>query len=225
MKEVFKPYFRIWVICFALFNVSAFLIPRTVKGNFWIAYIFINLALIGQLYCVKRALNAETLQNLFYNIPIITIGRTGALIMLIFGIAAMAIPAIPDWLAVIVCMLVLGFTAVAVISTSSVSEEVGRIDEKIKKNTMFIKQLLADSYMLVQKAETDNKEIVNQVYNALRYSDPVSCEMLNPIEAQITVKFNEFSDAVINGNNTTENLGRELLILISDRNTKCRLFK
>ena len=51
-------------------------------GAFWTGYIFITLAFIGQLVCSYFALKAESLQKMFYNIPLITISYTGLIVML-----------------------------------------------------------------------------------------------------------------------------------------------
>lgn len=70
------------------------------------------------------------------------------------------------------------------------------------------------------------KTLANEVYEAIRYSDPMSIEALAGAEAQITVKFKEFSDAVIDDDyELSKALEKELLILIEDRNNKCKLLK
>ena len=54
----------------------------------------------------------------------------------------------------------------------------------------------------------------------------MSNEALSSIESQITIKFNEFSNAVIEDNKpTAKAIGNELIILVNDRNTKCKLSK
>ena len=79
MNKRIRTYAVIWAILFALFNVISFVAPNEIAGAnkfvgaFWNGYIFITLAFIGQLVCSYFAFKAESLQKMFYNIPLITI--------------------------------------------------------------------------------------------------------------------------------------------------------
>ena len=77
------------------------------------------------------------------------------------------------------------------------------------------------------RAKSDEtKAIAKKVYEAIRYSDPMSNEALSSVESQITIKFNEFSNALIEDNKSlAETLGNELIILVNDRNKKCKILK
>ena len=91
---------------------------------------------------------------------------------------------------------------------------------------MFIKKLTADATNLMSKAQTkEAKEIIKKVYEIIRYSDPVSNDALSSIESQITVRFKEFENAICENSEKATSLGEELIILIEDRNTKCKLLK
>ena len=63
-------------------------------------------------------------------------------------------------------------------------------------------------------------------YEAVRYSDPMSHDALSSVESQITVKFAELSEAVKtdDANKVTE-IANEIIILVGDRNKKCKLLK
>ena len=226
MKKTFKSYIGVWAICLVLFNVIAFVVPNEMKSNFWVGYIFITLAFVGQLFCASISFKSENAQKFFYNFPLISISFIGTLIMLIIGGLTMAISAVPVWVEIVLCLMVLAFTAIAIINASVASETVSNIDSKIKAQTLFIKMLIADATTLMSKTQTTQaKEITKKVYEKLRYSDPVSNDALNSIESQITIKFKEFEGAIIENSQNAISLGEELIILIDDRNTKCKLLK
>lgn len=63
------------------------------------------------------------------------------------------------------------------------------------------------------------------MFEAVRYSDPMSNDALAGVESQITLKFNELSEAVSGGADNVKNIADELVILIGDRNKKCKLLK
>ena len=62
------------------------------------------------------------------------------------------------------------------------------------------------------------------MYEALRYSDPVSAPDLSEVEREFAEKFKVFSGAVEEDNEASEKAG-ELLALIDLRNKKCKLLK
>lgn len=233
MKKSFKVYAIIWAILFALFNVICFVTPGEAAGMskyggaFWVGYIFITLAFIGQLICTYFAFNPDNLQKLFYNIPLITISYIGLIIILVVGGLAMAVPNLPNWVGIIVCLLVLAFTAIAVITAKAAGTVVSNIDEKIKTNTAFIKELTVEAQNLTSRAKAPMlKKLCTKVYEALRYSDPMSHENLSDIENRIKEEFSAFTDAVLSDNlDNTESSANELINLINERNSKFKVVK
>lgn len=233
MNKKMKYYSAIWLIALVIFNVIAFITPSAVDGvskydaSFWNGYGFITLAFIGQLACAYKAFKADNLQKLFYNVSLISISYTGLIVMLVVGILCMAIPQVPYWIGVIACVLVLGFTAIAVIKANAAIEIVEKIDEKIKEQTFFIKSLTVDADGIVALAKTtEMKACAKSVYEAIRYSDPMANAALANVEAQIATKFEDFSKAVNEDNITVaKDIANELLLLIHNRNQKCKLLK
>ncbi|MBR1811271.1 MAG: hypothetical protein IJ766_06450 [Clostridia bacterium] len=233
MNKRMKYYGAAWLIAFGIFNVIAFVAPGVdptlskFNAAFWIGYVSIAVAFIGQLICALIALKEENNQKLFYNISLISVSYTGLIVMLLIGALCMAIPGLPYWVGIIACVLVLGFTAISVIKASAAIDEVNRIDKKIKEQTFFIKALTVDADQLVVSAKTPElKEQAKKIYDAIRYSDPMSNPALSGIEDQISEKFAAFSAAVNKGDaDSAKTTADELLLLIHNRNQKCKLLK
>lgn len=232
MNKKFKYYALIWAILLAVFNVICFITPDETAGMskfggaFWAGYIFITIAFIGQLVCAYIALKTDDKTKLFYNIPIIRVSYTGLILTLVFGALCMAIPNLPNWVGIIVCVLVLAFTAIAVIKAKAASDVVENIDKKVKAQTLFVKSITVDAESLLARAATpEAKDACKKVFEAVRYSDPMSNDALAGVESQITLKFNELSEAVSGGADNVKNIADELVILIGDRNKKCKLLK
>ena len=233
MKKIFNSYIIIWAILLALFNVVAFVSPAEAGGlskfggAFWSGYIFITLAFLGQLAVSYLAFQAENNEKLFLNLPLVTISYTGLILTIVFGALCMAAPNLPNWVGIILCFAILAFNAIAVVKAKLAGEAVENVDKKIKTKTFFIKSLTVDAETLMAKATSDvAKAECKKVYEAIRYSDPMSDEALSSAEMSITLKFNELSDAVEKGDDEkiTE-LSKEVMILIEDRNKKCKLLK
>ncbi len=232
MKKGIKFYAPCWAIELAVFNVITFAVPITVNVNkftpsFWIGYAFITIMFIAQLACSILFFKQDTKEKRFLNIPVINLSYTALLVSIIVGAVAMAVPFVPYWVGIILDILIVAFYAIAIISSKAAADTIENIDKKVKTQTFFIKSLTVDAETLLSRAKSDEtKAIAKKVYEAIRYSDPMSNETLSSVESQITVKFNEFSNAVMEDNNPlAKTLGNELIILVNDRNKKCKLSK
>ena len=105
--------------------------------------------------------------------------------------------------------------------------EVERIDQKIETQTAFIKSLIVDAESLAARAKSETiKAECKKVYEAIRYSDPMSHAELATIESEIAHQFSLFIDAV-KADDTEKALviATEICLLINDRNKKCKSLK
>lgn len=231
MKKNFKYYALIWIILLAAFNAVIFFVRPIIPGyvmnydaRFWIAWAFILVAFVGNLACAYFAFKAENLKKMFYHLTLITVSRSALIAMLVAGCVLMLIPICPAWISAIVCILLLAFNAIAVMKAGWAADAVGKIDEKLKTQTSYIKNLIVDAERLLARAKSDAVKVeCKKVYETVRYSDPISNEALSAIEAKITVKMDEMSTAIdIDDVDKVKSIADELLIFLEDRNNKCR---
>lgn len=233
MKKYFKYYGICWAIALAVFNVITFVATNEIVGlasvgsSFWVGYAFITIAFIGNLICSFLFFKEENKSKMFLNIPIIQLAYSALIVSLIVGAVAMAVPQIPYWIGVIVDVLVLAFYAIAIVKASAAANIVHDVEQKVKAQTFFIKSLTVDADSLMARANNDEvKAETKKVYEAIRYSDPMSNDALASIENQIQNEFNAFADAVkSNDIDIAKSSSNELVILINDRNKKCKLLK
>lgn len=233
MKKTFNYYGICWLIALSVFNIITFVTPNEIagvskfNGAFWAGYIFITIAFVGQLGCAYKAFKAEKLKKMFYNIPLISVSYTGLIAMLVVGTICMAVPFIPYWIGIIACLLVLALSAISVIKATVAADTVSEIDEKIKVQTQFIKLLTADAEHLMSSSKTaELKAEVKKVYEAIRYSDPMSNEALSDVEGQIQSEFTFFSQAIKSEDlDLAKSVSGELLNLIDGRNKNCKILK
>ena len=222
-----------WLLFLGLFNVVAFVTPNEYNGiskfnaGFWVAYVFITVAFIGQLACAYYIFNVKKTLKPFYSIPVLAASITSLVLITLVGSLFMAIIVLPPWIGIIVCSIVLVLNIVYVAKSAVAVEMVADIDKKIKVKTIFIKLLTADAETLVAKAESEElAAIAHKVYEAIRYSDPMSDDALASVEDKITMKFNELSEAFDNKDIAlAESCSKQLLIYITERNSKCRVLK
>ena len=233
MSKRFKYYLLIWVVLLVVFNVISFVVPSTsgdqnsFTGQFWLGYIFITIAFIGQLLCAHIAFKAENLKKLFYDLPLVTISCIGLIVMWLVGSVVMVVSAIPKWVGIIACILPLAFTAISLVKARWAAEEVERVDEKIALKTSTINTLLIEASGLAARAKSPAaKAACNSVYEAIRYSDPMSNEDLSSIEAKIKVKLGELAESITTDEeHEMETISEELVLLINERNRMCKAGK
>ena len=234
MNRRFKLYALIWVVVFALFNAVVFLARPILPGyevrydaRFWVVWVGVLASLVCNLVCANIALKEENLKKVFYKIPLIT--YTGATLvgMLIVGCILMLVPDLPAWIAAIVCVLMLAADVLAVFRAVFAAEAVGYVDEKINAQTAFIKSFTAEAENALDRAKSDEvKAACRRVYEAARYSDPMSAESLSGIEADLTVKMDGLSAAVAADDAAqAKALAEEIESSLAERNRICKLNK
>ena len=233
MKKKFVLYSIVWLLCLAVFNVIAFVTPNKIgelskfSGSFWVGYIFITAAFIGELICAFFAFKTKNLKRFFYNIPLISISYGGLVTMLIVGSIFMAIPTLSEWIGIIVCVIILAFNAIAIIKATAAAGIVSGIDGKIKAQTLFIKDLTANAQSLMTSAKSDELcAEAKKVYEVIRYSDPMANDALSDLDTQIKRQFASFAEAVkAEDTELAKETSTVLIELVEKRNHNCKISK
>ena len=222
MKKNKGMAYAVLAITFVLFNVIAFAVPTAKTSMFWIAYVFTAIAFASQIAIWKFAFKgSDTLKSKFLGIPLISVGITYLIIQLIAFAIFMAYPIAPSWIALVVCALILGISAICLIGTETGREEINRVEEKVEKKVFYIKSLQVDIEMLASD-ETDayTKAALTKLAEKIRFSDPMSSEVLAELEAEITAKVKELK--------TAENKAEIIKVLdslLTERNKKLKFLK
>jgi hypothetical protein len=229
MNKNFKSYLSIWVVLLVVFNAITFIVPfeNKFQNSFWISYILILVAFVGQLFCSNLFFKEENKGKTFLNLPIMTISYSGLVASMVLGTLCMVISAIPSWLGAVVGIVILVVYSILVLQAKWASDTISNTDSTIKSKTLYIKSLSTDFDTLI--SQISNEEIkgeVKKVADVCRYSDPISNEALSNVEGQITIKFSELKGAVSENNfEIVKTICNELNILLTDRNNKCKLLK
>lgn len=228
MKKSFKIYCIIWSLCLFLFHLIVFIIPFTTisDASFWIGYSFITIAFCGQLACTYYVMNMET-RKMFYGISLLVVSYVGLAAMLIVGIITMVIPAFPNWLGIILCMSVFIFMIISVVLAGATGSALSDVDREIKLASFTIRSLTADADQLFKGSKTNMiRKETKKVYEAIRYSDPITHVTLVELNERIQRQFAAFEDAVNSEDSELASaIAAELLSLLSERNIKCRSLK
>ena len=209
-------------IVFALFNVIAFVIPTDKTATFWIAYVFSVVAFAVQIPLWKIAFGKkDTLKSKFLGIPVVHVGLTYLIIQLIAFAVFMILSMLPVWLAIVVCSIILAISALCAISGQAGANEINRVEEKIKVKRAFIQFLQTDIEMLAEtETDSETKIALKKLTEKVRFSDPMSHEMLGELESRISAKVEEIKTAA-----DKKALIEEVTTLLTERNKKCKILK
>ena len=234
MKKGLTYYGIAWAICLAVFNVLTFVMPHAV-GNFdwyqhptfWIGYGFVMLSLIAQLLVGIKMFSSEKAEKVFLRLSLQKTSYIALFTSLVVGVVFMAVPVLPEWIAAIVCVVVTGYYVVAYLKGSAAIDYVEKAGENVKAKTALMRELISESESLMAYAKTDvAKDSTKKVYEALRYSDPMSNDKLYYVEKEISEAYILFADKVKNVvDEGLEVQADKLCVLVDDRNNKCKLLK
>ena len=222
MKKNKGMAYAVLAIAFILINVIAFAVPTAKTATFWVAYVFTAIAFVSQIAIWNFAFKgADTLKSKLLGIPLISVGITYLIVQIIAFAVFMALPLTATWIALVVCALILGFSAICLIGTETGREEINRVEEKVEKKVFYIKSLQVDVEMLASaETDTDTKAALTKLAEKIRFSDPMSNDVLANLESEISAKVNELKSA----ENKLEII-TVLDSLITERNKKAKLLK
>jgi hypothetical protein len=222
MKKNSKLGYAVLCIVFGLFNVIAFAIPTAKTETFWVAYASSVVAFTSQIGIWKVALGKEdTLKSKFLGFPVVHIGIVYLIVQTVVFAVFMAVPTLPVWSAIVVCALVLGISAICMISAEAGRSEIGRIEAQVKQKVFYIKSLQVDVELLANSESNGaTKEALQKLAEKIRFSDPMSLPHLEAIEKEIADKTNTLKVAA-------DKLAvvSEIDALLSERNAKIKILK
>lgn len=228
MKKNAKRAYIILGIAFVLFNVIAFAVPTAKTSTFWIAYVFTAVAFALQIRTWNTVFKAnDILKSKFLGIPIIHVSIVYLSFQLIAFAVFMVFTVIPSWIAVIICAMILGISAICLISADAARDEIARVEEKVNQKVFYIRELQADVELLAEQEQNPETKIaLKKLAEKIRYSDPMSHGALQNVENRISEKYNEL-EFKIKANNVESALEicKEIDVLFVERNKKCKLLK
>lgn len=219
------------IVLIAAFVMSTvvFLIPMERPVAFWITYAAELLAIIIQFPIFMLAYkNANTPERSLYEFPVFSTGFTYLLAQTIVSVVVYICILIwedfPVWLVSLVSIVILGVFAVWYISANNSRDAVAEIQQQKTESTKFIYEARAKAEILKNRAVNENVvNKLNELYQIMRLSDPVSNAATAEIEAQLGYKFKVLEDALQNSNeDAVFAVADEMIRIANERNALCK---
>ncbi|MBO7369403.1 MAG: hypothetical protein J6U25_03870 [Clostridia bacterium] len=234
MNKNLKYYLIVWLVGVAAFNAVNFLIPNVVmgverfsSGLFWVSFAFVNGSFLGQLVTGLIFFKADSKNKAFLKIPVVYIGYSAVGVAIVVGILTSSLPIIRAWIGSIVVVAITFYFMIAAVFAHAVYHNVEVFDENLNAKTSFIKTMRLESQALIKLSKTQKiEDAANSVYEAFRFSDPVSNEGIEDVENEIMGLFEDFSIAVKSGDEEkTAAYAEKIINKINDRNVKIKALK
>jgi hypothetical protein len=220
-KNQFLGYALLGVL-FVLISVIVFMVPTQKAGTFWVTYVFTVLAFAAQPIIWNIALGkVETLKSKFLGLPLLHIGIAYLVIQVIALVVFTAASSVPTWISAVICVLILGISAICMISSETGRSEIEKIETKVQKKVFHIKELQVDVEMMAEnESDPQIRTALLKLAEKFHFSDPISSEELTLIEEQINQKVSE-----LKSENDKVALIDNITMLLTERNKKCKLLK
>lgn len=229
-----KSYIVFWLVLISLFNVVCFATPDKwygvdkYSGAFWPGYIFITGSFILHLVYASFAFKESDIEKRALNNPITVISFFELGIMFAVGAICMMVPALPNWAGIILCYTVLALSVMFLISAKTVEENKLSANKQLNNKTAFLRELADVASNMVSSSKTDAiRRTATKVYDAIRYSDPVSSEETKADEIDISNALLDLRNMLQNGceEESFNEQADEILLLIEKRNNRCKALK
>ena len=183
------PYIVIAML-FVLFNVIAFVIPTAKAPPFWISYVFTVIAFAVQAYVWYVTIGKkQDLKSKLLGSSVTYISAVYLAVQFVAFLIFMFVSSAPNWCAILVSVMILGVSAVFMITTNAGTEMITATENKVAVKRQFIKDLQIEVEMLAE-SETDSeiKQKLTELAKKVRLSDPMSDDSLSELEDELMAK-------------------------------------
>ena len=231
MKKNSARWWVIWAVVLAVYNVIVFAVPFPKNAVFFVSWSFTLLALGAQVYVVRTAFyHGEGARSKFYGFPIAKIGVVYLFAQVVLSLVFMALGlavSVPVWVPLVLYVVLLGASAVGLISAEVTRDEIVRQDTKLKKNVSCMRALQSKAMAMVPLAKDASVRVALEKFaEDIRFSDPVSSAALEAAESDLSACIDDLQQAVLdNDQEAALSLEKRAEMLLAERNRLCKLEK
>lgn len=214
------------LVGFVVYSICVFLLASNYTSTFWISYIFTAIAFFAQIIAGLTFSKTDA-DSKFLQLPLFYIGSCYLLIQLVVGIVFMLIH-ISATLPLILQVMILAVYLSLMLTSLIGKEQITKTEANIKATTFNIRMLTIDAeHLYTSEVNEDKKAELKKLYEAIRYSDPVSTtDKVRSLDVQIDAAFKKIETLVTSC--SLEDLNSEIKIvldLIAKRSLLCKSSK
>ena len=234
MKRSMKIYSISWLLLVLLFQMLCFLTPNEYaglykfSGAFWAGFGFVMGAMVLHYIFIFVVLRIKDQDKQYINRPLVYISVLSLILMVLVGAACMIIPNLPNWLGIGICYCILAVSVIYLLAAKAAGKNAYYANKELNEKVSFFRDLTGEAETLVAAAQTkEAKAVAQNVYEAIRYSDPSSDPAFVQEEKQIKEMLEKLSRCIWEKADITvlKSMEQDLLGLVQNRNNKCKNLK
>lgn len=231
MNKKNKSIISIYGILAFIYLLAFVIIPFPKNAASWISFAFTIISFVLSLGITVYVFGKDgELKSKIYGFPIFKIAYMYPLVQFIAGVIICIIAAfvdVPYWVALLLSLIILGFSAIGVIATDNVRDIIESSETEIDRVTKATKMFNLN-IASVMGACTDSavKKELEKLSEDFRFSDPVSNDATEDIENIIMEKLEILKLNIVSSSNE-ENIEKiaEIKNLLAERNRICKASK
>lgn len=238
-----KCIMRWWVILATLlvvYNVIVFAVPFPKNEVFYISWVFTLIAMGAQIYViytsfyqqepVKSKSNRISASKFLYGFPIAKIGVGYLVVQIVLSFVFMGLGlmvSMPVWIPLVLYVILSAVAIVSLISAETTRDEIVQQDVRLRTDVSRMRALQSKMASIVRLAQDDAaRTSLEKFAEDIHYSDPVSSDSLQDIEADLTACVDEIQRAMADGDTQGALvLVQKAQMLLAERNRLCKLGK
>lgn len=220
----------VFALLLVVFVVLTTVIPFEKNTSSWISFVFGIVSIIGSCVISVYAFSKDgSVKSKLYGFPIFKIGMAYLAVQLLICVVMFVLGAIwdvPAWVSVILGVIVLALCLVGVLLTDNAVDIIEELDTKTEVQTKAMRTFKVSVESV--KAFCQNQEIRDMLENleeAFRYSDPVSSEHTQPLEEKIQAEIANLTTLVSENSENTVDKIKEIESMLLSRNAICKQYK
>lgn len=188
-------YLIVMGLLFGLFNLIAFLIPFGRNIYFWVAYTSITLSFLIVSVVTYLIFDKKDMKSRFYGIPLVYVLRSYIILQFIVGMIQMNFALLHYKYYILINSIILVLNIIGLIGLTVGKDEVERIDKKAKEKVLYLKEMEVKLEGMIEDSQNSEVlESLKKLKDLIRYSDPMSNEKVEALEANILQNINSLND-------------------------------
>lgn len=226
MKKSSMSYVGFTIFLF-VYVIVFLLIPFLHNTSFWCAFIisiveYLVTAAIG-IYTINFSNN----ENRLFDIAKLRYSFIFLLVELLFNIISMVYGRFPIWMIIVLNVIVFSVYIISILISSTMKRQNADYDKRLKEKTTRFRQY---SLRVAQIRDSANSfELRNKMENlveTLKYSDPNSPVQIEELDNKIEINIQLLENFIsLEKESEAVNCCNDLIGLVQERNSECKLFK
>ena len=225
MKKGILYYLAAWIIAAVSFTAVFFIVgSKSPFGYYWTGYLAAMLFLLIHLVTGLMVMSRKSARQMVYHAPMMKYSYSGLVLSLSASLYFITKPYLPSWLGIIAQVIIAAITIILALGSKAGADIITAQDRKTTEQTSFM-LLMTNRAELLMKQESDPelKREYKKIYEALKFSDPMSVPEVRNTEKKIEELF--YTLESIQDKSEREELIKKLTDAIKERNSTVSYMK